>query len=361
LFRLNRLAGGVLIAAVFLAGASVLSKPVENGTLPVSPPEKPDPLAENLLYGQGLAFSALGNHAAARAMFERIREINPLSPLGYLPVSGVYIAEGQLDQALYWMLEAQALDPRELDSGAWLVLLYDCLEDYESATYWSEWLDRRITNQPLPMAIQASHYYLGGNFESALQYSNLALQLELPVHRNSDAIFMRIKRDEALAAGDPLSGIRIFAVQHPELFRPQPQISAENISQATDLALLLKMAGRSADTERLLAAVLAAYDRPFLVAAPFGADLVPVKAEALAILGEELKSLAELRRIVDQGWRLHWRWKTDLNPNFESVRQSEAFQDMLAELEADTALQRTRVRDTAAREKIAQALESGRE
>ena len=57
--------------------------------------------------------------------------------------------------------------------------------------------------------------------------------------------FMRIKRDEALAAGDPDSGIRIFAAQHPELFIAAPEITAGNIGQATDLALLLKMAGRS--------------------------------------------------------------------------------------------------------------------
>jgi tetratricopeptide (TPR) repeat protein len=359
--KLNWLAAGVLILAVFLAGASQLSKPVEKGPLPVSPPKTPDPLAENLLYGQGLALSALGNFEAAREKFARIREINASSPLGYGPVSAVYMAEGQLDQALYWMLEAQAHDPGNFDSVAWLVGLYDCLEDYESAAYWSEWLNSRITNQPLPMAMQASHDYLGGNFESALQYSNLALKLELPVRRNSDAIFMRIKRDEALAAGDPASGIRIFAVQHPELFGLQPQIDAGNIVQATDLALLLRIAGRSTETERLLAGVLAAYDQPFLGGTPFGAGLVPVKAEALAILGEELRSLAELRRIIDQGWRFHWRWKTDLNPNFNSIRQSGEFQAMLAELEADTALQRARAREMALRGEIAHAPESSPE
>jgi tetratricopeptide (TPR) repeat protein len=356
---LNRLAAGVLILAVFLAGASQLSRPEENDTLQDPLSGTPDPLAENFLYGQGLAFSALGNFEAAREKFARIREINASSPLGYLPVSDVYIAEGQLDKALYWMRRAQALDPRDFDSGAWLVLLYDCLEDYESAAYWSEWLKNRITNQPLPLAMQASHYYLGGDFESALQYSNLALNLELPVRRNSDAIFMRIKRDEALAAGDPVSGIGLFEEHHPELFGPQPQITAANIEQATDLALLLKIAGRSTETERLLKGVLAAYDQPFLAGTPFGAGLVPVKAEALALLGEELKSLAELRRIIDQGWRLHWRWKTDLNPNFDSVRQSEPFQAMLAELEADTARQRARAREMALRGEIARAPDPG--
>ncbi|MCJ7814710.1 MAG: hypothetical protein MUP31_01535, partial [Xanthomonadales bacterium] len=205
--NLNRLAIGMLILVVLLMGAARFSMRVENDTVPVSPPGKSSPLTENILYAAGLAFSALGNHEAARVNFARIREIDPSSPLGYAPVSRVYIAEGRLDRALYWMREAQANDPGDFDSGAWMVLLYDCLEDYDYAGYWSEWLDNRVTNQSGPMAIQASHYYLAGNFELALQYSNIALKLDLPDRGNSDAIFMRIKRDEALAEGDPESGI----------------------------------------------------------------------------------------------------------------------------------------------------------
>ncbi len=111
------------------------------------------------------------------------------------------------------MGEAQAADPRDFESGAWMVALYDCLEDYESAGYWSEWLGSRVTNQALPIAMQASHHYMTGDFEIALQYSNLALKFNLPDRWNSDAIFMRIKRDEALAARRPRIG-------YPDFFRP---------------------------------------------------------------------------------------------------------------------------------------------
>jgi len=359
--NLQSLAIGMLILAVLLMGTARFSMPVENDTEPVSPPGKPNLLTENILYAAGLAFSAMGNQEAARVNFARIREIDPSSPLGYSPVSRAYIAEGQLDRALYWMREAQAVDPRDFDSGAWMVLLYDCLEDYDFAGDWSEWLNNRVTNQSGPMAIQASHYYLAGNFELALQYSNIALKLDLPDRGNSDAIFMRIKRDEALAAGDPESGIRLFAARHPELFRPQPEITANNIGQATDLALLLKMAGKSKETGRLLRSVLNAYDQPYLTSAPYGAGLMPVKAEALAILGERSKSLAELKRIIDKGWRLHWRWKTELNPNFNDVHDSEEFLAMVAELEADMARQRSLAREMAMRGEIAQPPESGPE
>jgi len=103
------------------------------------------------------------------------------------------------------------------------------------------------------------------------------------------------------------------------------------------------MAGQQADSVRLLEAVRDRYDQQFLPGSTFRPDIVPVKAEALAILGDEAAALAELRRIIDQGWRIPWRWKTDLNPNFDGVRQTAEFQAMADELEADMAWQRSRV------------------
>jgi tetratricopeptide (TPR) repeat protein len=357
--RFHKLTAGILILlALFLAvllGTARFPMPAENEPERPDLPGKPNALTENILYAAGLAYSAMGNFDAARLNFALIREINPSSPLGYSPVGRTFIEEGQLDQALYWMGEAQAADPRDFESGAWMVALYDCLEDYESAGYWSEWLGSRVTNQALPIAMQASHHYLTGDFEIALQYSNLALNFNLPDRWNSDAVFLRIKRDEALARGDPESGIRIFADRYPGLFRTPPEITAGNMVQATDLALLLKMAGQSTRAQSLLEAILAAYDQPGFANVAFPAGLAPVKAEALAILGDQPASLAELRRIIDLGWRFQWRWKTDLNPNFNGVRQSEGFRGMVAELEQDMTRQRHRVDNLAIRSEAPQA------
>lgn len=343
--NLHRPAIGTLLLLAISTGTARPAAPQDHDALLFTQTEKRNPLVEGYLYASGLIDGAWGNHESARSYFARIREINPSSLLGYAPVGRTYVAQGSLNQALYWMSEALKVDPQDFESGAWMLILYDCLEDYEASEYWSEWLKYRITNQPMPMAVQASHYYLAGNFELALQFSNLALKLNLPARRDANAIFMRIKRDEALGAGDPEPGIQLFEERFPELFLPQPRITADNIAQATDLAHLLRVAGRSAQSRRLLEKVLIAYDLPFLTSAPYGVGLVPVKAEALAILGEHEQALSELRRIIDTGWRIHWRWKTDLNPNFNGVRQSLEFQKMIAELEADMARQRSRSRE----------------
>ncbi len=345
--NLSRLFISVLILVILLMGAARLARPAEDGTLPQPATPKSSLLSESMLYCLGLAHGALGNFEASRDYFSRIRESNPSSPLAHSPVALTHVAEGQLDLALYWMSEARAGDPGDLDNSGWMLLLYDSLEAHNSSAQWSQWLSNRITNQSMPIAAQAGHQYLAGNFDLALQYSNLALNLDLPRRWSSDAIFMRIKRDEALANGDPEKGIRVFSDHHRELFQEQPEITPENITQATDLALLLKISGQSNEARRLLDAVLTAYNRPFVAGGLLRADLMPVRAEALAILGNESESLAELRRVIDTGWRVHWRMKTDLNPNFNGVRHSAEFQAMVAELEADMARQRSRLQDLA--------------
>jgi tetratricopeptide (TPR) repeat protein len=339
--------GGIAVAVALLAalrpGAPDSPEPSGSIDPPADQPFDFSFMAREYQLAAGLAFGEMGNLDAARDFFSRIRAAEPASALGYAPVAGTFLAQGQLIEALYWMREAQAVDPRNFEIGGGLLRLYDCLEDYEVAGQWSDWLDARVTKQPLPMAMQASHFYVLGNFELALQYSNLAIRFDLPDRWGSDAVFMRIKRDEALATGDPGSGISVFRDRYPGLFDNPPEIGAANISQATDLALLMKMAGRSEAANRLLNAVIAAYPNPSVSGGTVRPDLVPVRAEALAILGEQAESLAELRRIVDRGWRVPWRWKTHLNPNFDSVRRSPEFRAMVDELESDMAWQRSRV------------------
>ena len=55
-------------------------------------------------------------------------------------------------------------------------------------------------------------------------------------------------------------------------------------------------------------------------------------------------ALAELDRVVDAGWRLQWRWETDLNANFIALRDAPGFRRIIGRIEADVADQRRRLR-----------------
>jgi len=302
-----------------------------------------DPLSPSILFVQARTLGALEDYEGARVAYARIREIDPASQLGYGPVSGSYFSQGQIGQALYWGRMAQAIDPDDYELAGWIVLYYDNLEDHTGAQQWSEWLNGWVTNEPQPMAMQAHHHYLVGNFEIALQYSNLALNLGLPDRWNSDAIFMRIKRDEALGNGRPDAGIEVFRQHYPQLFKPRPEITSDNLLQAVDLALLLKLSGKENEARQLLKTVLDIYETPYFTSGAQRSWLMPARAEALAILGQDEAALLELRRIIDKGWRMFWRWETDLNPNFNGLHKHPDFQAMVRELEADMAAQRERV------------------
>jgi TolB-like protein/tetratricopeptide (TPR) repeat protein len=297
-----------------------------------------DPLSPTVLFTLGRTYDVLSEYDKALALYARIRAIEPSSTLGYGPAAGVNFPRGRLDKAIALTRDALSVDPQDFEIGGWMVYLYDCLDDHVSARQWSDWLDSWVTDQPMPMAVQAGHHYLTGEFETAVQISNLALKLSLPNRWGSDAIFMRIKRDEAIASGNVAGGIELIGAQHPELLGDEPQITPNNILQAVDLAKLLKLAGRSGETQSLL------HDQPHFSTGSLRSWLVPAKAEALAVLGDDRAALAELRRIIDEGWRIYWRWETELNPNFDGVRDTEEFKDMLAELEADLAEQATAVR-----------------
>jgi TolB-like protein len=302
-----------------------------------------DPLAQNTLFVLARTYEALADYDQARTVYGRIREIDPESTLGYGAVAGTYFPEGRFDNAMYWLLRGLEADPKDFEIAGWMVFSNVCLEDYAAAAEWSDWLDGWVTNQPQPMAMQAMHHYMTDRFEVALQFSNLALRLDLPDRWTSDSFLMLIKRDEALANGDPSAGIEVFAKQHPRLLGDQPLVTGKNIVQATDLALLLQLAGRTDEADRLLETVIESYDQPYFTTGSGRFHVAAVKAEALAQLGQEQAALEELRRIIDNGWRFAWRWETDLNPNFNGLRESGEFRGMISELEVDMARQRSQV------------------
>ena len=158
---------------------------------------------------------------------------------------------------------------------------------------------------------------------------------------SSDAILVRALLIWALDQGRTDTALTMLRQAHPELFEQNPTVDADNVLQAIDAAHLLQKERQNGAAEKLLQAVLAAYARPYAVAQPW---LYSGKAQALAMLGETRAALDELRRQVDAGWRLFWRWDTELNPNFDSLREEPEFKAMVEFLRTDMARQRQDLR-----------------
>jgi TolB-like protein len=302
-----------------------------------------DPLSSDTLSALGRTWATLQHHGQAGETFARARAVDPGNPLGYSLESAAWMERGRIDQGLLWLGRAQTVDPGDPGLAARILFAYDDLEHWGSAAGWSLWLDGWITSQPLPLAMQARHYYLEGDFGLALQYANLAINLDLGNSWISEAIFMRIKRDEAIGSGDPTTAIQLLQERYPALAASPPGVSQANLQQAVQLGFLLNLGGRRAQARQLLESAIGVYEQPYSVAGPLNFHLAPIRAEALAILGRNEAALDELERIIDSGWRFNWRWTTDLNASFNGIRDTARFRSLVQRLATDIAEQRAAV------------------
>lgn len=57
------------------------------------------------------------------------------------------------------------------------------------------------------------------------------------------------------------------------------------------------------------------------------------------MLGRSDEAIRSLGRVVVDGWRLMWRWDTEFNRNFDSIREEPEFQALREEIGADLAAQ----------------------
>jgi len=171
-----------------------------------------------------------------------------------------------------------------------------------------------------------------GNIDASISYTRQALEGQMPDRWGSDSVHVRTLLIWALDKGQTSAALELLRQAHPELFEQNPIVNADNILQAIDTAHLLQNENHNDEAAKLLHAAVAAYKKPYLVSEAW---MTTGKAQALALLGEKEAALNELRHQVDEGWRLFWRWDTELNPNFDSLRDDPEFQAIIEFLRAD--------------------------
>ena len=105
-------------------------------------------------------------------------------------------------------------------------------------------------------------------------------------------------------------------------------------------------------TATVTSAAIEFHSKPFAIAGGTRLWLRQVKAELLALQDSPDAALAELRRIIDAGWRYNWRWETEINFNFNGIRETPEFRSMLQEISEDMAEQRARTQAMAEKGEI---------
>lgn len=300
-----------------------------------------DPLSIRILFGLARIHEARREIRAGLETYARIREIDPSSYSGYGPVSALYMLTGDMVQSANWIFQAAAIDPDDSEIQAWVARVYLDFSDYDRTRQWLSRTERTQSINPMTPAGWAMLHIYQGDIDASMSYTRQALESRMLNRYGSDGILVRALLIWALDQDRTDTALTMLRQVHPELFEQKPLLDANNILQAIDAAHLLQKEQQNGDAEKLLQAVLAAYERPYAVAQPW---LYTGKAQALAMLGETRAALDELRRQVDEGWRIFWRWDTELNPNFESLRDEPEFKALVEFLRTDMARQRQSLR-----------------
>jgi hypothetical protein len=175
-----------------------------------------------------------------------------------------------------------------------------------------------------------------------VEIARSALEAGLDNRWQSNEIFLRLIRDDALRRGDLEDARSWYLDRYPELFLDAPEITVGNVNVAADLALLLQRAGELAAADVIIDAGLAWIQRT----QPEGVhgNLINiVDVELLALGGQKQAALDTLQQAVDGGWRSHWR-PIFHDETLTSLRDEPRFQQITAQLEEDMATQLEAIR-----------------
>lgn len=297
-----------------------------------------DPLSTMLFHNLGRSLISLGRFEEAAGAFDRIAQIDPGNPYAAHGNAVSTIMSGNLAQAAYWSEESASFDPMDFENPATTALIYASLGDIDQARIKRDDALALGPDEALPVAVNVYLLTVTGARDEAVAAARAALAGGAVNRWNSHNFLLRAMRDEALVSGNFDEARAWYERLTPELFETEPQVSPNNISRAADLGLLMQRVGELEQAQVLLERVVAVYDESYARGAanyPLGI----AKVDALALLGRKDEALANMRQLIDDGWRMLWRWSTIYNPNHESLRGAPAYESMITEIEQDLARQ----------------------
>jgi hypothetical protein len=175
-----------------------------------------------------------------------------------------------------------------------------------------------------------------------VEIARSALKAGLDDRWQSNEIFLRLVRDDALRSGNFEDAKSWYLDRHPELFLDSPEITVGNVNAAADLALLLKRAGDPTAASAIIDAGLAWIQRT-QPEGVYGYLINIAEVELLAVGTQKQAALDKLEQAVDSGWKSHWR-SAFSDETLASLRSEPRFQQITAQLEKDMATQLEAIR-----------------
>jgi tetratricopeptide (TPR) repeat protein len=283
----------------------------------------------------GQDLSLLGRFDEVLAWYQRALAVDPGHANAYLSRGDFYaLTLGRFDAAIAWYVRAISVDPGNPDFHAAIGLSFLNLGDTDRAEHW---IQRSIELGPEAnlsnIAVQILNFY-------RRDPSSLDSAREAIARSPGFGPALTVLRNHELEEGRPAEARALYERSNPELLNDDdPRIHNNNYRRAIYIALVLIRTGEQERADLLLDRSLDYIQTLPRLSAGYGiADV-----EIYALKGDKQKALSALRRAVDEKWRAGWRYFLKRAPSLEPLHDEPEFQAMVAEIEADMAVQLERV------------------
>jgi adenylate cyclase len=278
--------------------------------------------------------NTFGQPQAAMPLLEKARSLDPLSPVIVVTLGEAQSRLGNVVDAV--LLFRRAVELEDDFVGAYFLssLAQLSLGDDELA---EQWIRKGLARWPGEPRMLSAGIFLARYREEDERAVQEARDLMAVAPGDNTTLVTLVtygRYQEALEA---------FASTHPELScSVGPDVSTRNLFHAINLSLALQETGRRDCSSRLLREIQRILEGlPEQGHRSFGF----LDVEVYARLGEKRRALDALRASVDAGLRMNWWLQLARSPHTVSLRNDPEFQSIIAEVEADMAAQRARLRE----------------
>jgi tetratricopeptide (TPR) repeat protein len=290
----------------------------------------------------GQDLDALGRFDEGLSWYERSFDVDPGYSVNLWSIGAHHwLISGEYGEAVRWLRKTISSDPGDPGAPAHLGRFFMDLGDPDQAEHWvHRSIELRTESLAGNQAMLLLHLYRG-NEAAGLEYGRKALSIAydwvLQVYP------VELLGDYELRAGRYFEALALYEKIYPELLNEdEPRVDNTNYQVAIDLASVFSKIGEQDRADLLLN--LSSQHIETLPRLGFdGYGVADVKIHALR--GDKQKALSGLRQAIDEGWRSLWWYLLKHDPNLESLHDEPEFQAMVAEIEADMAVQLERVRE----------------
>lgn len=301
-----------------------------------------DPESAHLAYEIGFSLMQMGRDDEAMDQFEVAIELDPAVPGPYERIADIYSNRGRLDEAIIWQRKGVARDPDDPMGQIFLGSFYLDLGDTEQAeNSFNRVAELVPPDSPLADGLKEPLLLRRGDIEGSLEYAKMNVAL---FPGETQRYSLANLRNHDLRTGAFDDALARYEVAFPALFSdPQPRVDGRNFEIAIDVALILLRMGKQERASRLL-------DRSLDVIAASTASNEAVdhgiqRAMIFALKGDREAALETIGQTLDSGWREAWWFYLELDPSFDSIRDTPGFQSILESVRADMAAQRARLEE----------------